>query len=60
MVNISVYRVIAYNSMGTPFSKRKLNYLIRSNKVIRNIPLYVYLIRMIIIKFGPKCFGGIY
>jgi len=30
------------------------------NKAIRNIPLDVDLIRMIILKLGSECFSGIY
>jgi hypothetical protein len=43
--------------VGTPYSRRNLNPL-SWNKEIRNIPLDVDLIRLIILKLGPNCFSG--
>jgi hypothetical protein len=51
--------VIACNIMRTPSSRRNLNPL-SWNKAIRNIPLNVDLMRLIILKLEPKCFGVIY
>jgi hypothetical protein len=51
--------VIACNIVGTLSSRRNPNHL-SWNKAIRNIPLDVDLMEMIILKLGPKCFGGIY
>jgi hypothetical protein len=59
MVNIFVHWVIALSIVGTPSSKINPNPL-SWNKKIRNIPLDVDLMRMIILKLGPKCFNGIY
>jgi hypothetical protein len=59
MVNIYVHWVIACSIVGTHSSKRNSNPL-SWNKVIRNIPLVVDLMRMIILKLGPECFNDIY
>jgi hypothetical protein len=59
MANIYVHWVIACSTVGTPFSRRNPNPL-SCNKVIRNIPLDVYLMEMIILKLGLKDFRSIY
>jgi len=45
--------------VGTPSSRNNPNPL-SWNKMIRNISLDVDLMRLIILKLGPECFGGIY
>jgi hypothetical protein len=59
VVNINVHWVIACSIVGTPSSRRNPNHL-SWNKAIRNIPLDVDLMGMIILKLGPKCFSDIY
>jgi hypothetical protein len=59
LINNSVHWVIACSIMRTPSLRRNLNHL-SWNKAIRNIPLDVDLIRMIILKLGSECFSGIY
>jgi hypothetical protein len=59
LVNTFVRWVIACSIIGIPYSRRNSNYL-SWNKAIRNIPLDIDLMRMIILKFGLECFSGIY
>jgi hypothetical protein len=58
LVNTSMCWVIAFSIVGTP-SRRNPNPL-SLNKAIRNIPLDVDLIELIILKLEPYCFSGIY
>jgi hypothetical protein len=59
LVNSSVRWVIACSFVRTPTSRRNPNPL-SWNKAIRNIPLDVDLMGLIILKLGPECFNGIY
>jgi hypothetical protein len=59
LVKTSVRWVIACSIVETPSSRMNPN-LLSWNKAIRNILLDVDLMRLIILKFGPECFGGIY
>jgi hypothetical protein len=57
--NISVRWVIIC-SIARRFSSRRNQNPLSWNKTTRNISLNVDLIGMIILKFGPECFNGIY
>jgi hypothetical protein len=59
LVNTFVRWVIICSIVGTFSSRRNLNPL-SLNKVIRNILLDIDLMGLIILKFGPECFSGIY
>jgi len=59
LVNTYVHWMIAYSIVGTPSLIRNPNHL-SWNKAIRNIPFDIDLMGLIILKLGPKCFGGIY
>jgi hypothetical protein len=59
LVKTYVRWVIVCSIVGTSSSIRNPNPL-SWNKAIRNIPLDVDLMRLIILKLGPECFGGIY
>jgi hypothetical protein len=57
LVNTFVRWVIACSIVGTPSSRRNSNHL-SWNKAIRNIPLDVDLMGLIILKLGPECFSN--
>jgi hypothetical protein len=59
LVNTSVRWVITCSIVIIHFSRRNTNPL-SWNKTIRNIPLDVDLMWLIILKLGPECFSGIY
>jgi len=59
LVNTYVYWVIACSIVGIPSSKRNPNPL-SWNKAIRNIPLDVDLMGIIILKLELECFNSIY
>jgi hypothetical protein len=59
LVNTSVHWVITRSIVGTHSSRRNPNPL-SWNKTIRNIPLDVDLMGLIILKLVPECFSGIY
>jgi hypothetical protein len=59
LVNTSMHWVIACSIVGTHFSRRNPNPF-SWNKAIKNIPLDVDLVGLIILKLGPECFSAIY
>jgi hypothetical protein len=59
LVKTFVRWVIAYNIVGTPYSRRNPNPL-SWNKAIKNILLNVNLTRLIILKLRHECFARIY
>jgi hypothetical protein len=59
MVNIYVHWMIACSIMGTPSSRMNPNPL-SWNKAIRNIPIVLDFMVMIILKLEPECYSEIY
>jgi len=59
LVKTFVLWVVACSIVGTHSSRRNPNPL-SWNKAIRNIPLEVDLMWLIILKLGLECIGGIY
>jgi hypothetical protein len=60
LVNTSVRWVIACSIVGTPSLQEGIQIFCSWNKTIKNIPLDVDLIRLIVLKLGSECFSGIY